>query len=89
MKAVVVNEYGNNDVIQYIDVDLPEPGSAEVLVKVHAAGVNPVDWKIRGGVGQRLGMSLPIRLGGEIAGTIEGIGEDVRNLRSAIWSTVS
>ncbi|UXH77567.1 NADP-dependent oxidoreductase [Roseateles amylovorans] len=45
-----------------------------MLVKIHAAGVNPVDWKIRGGLGQRLGLSLPIRLGGEIAGTIEALG---------------
>jgi len=48
-----------------------------VLVKVHAAGVNPVDWKIRGGAGQRMGMTLPIHLGGEIAGTIEKLGDGV------------
>lgn len=77
MKAVVINEYGNNDVVEYTDVDQPVPGAGEVLVKVHAAGVNPVDWKIRGGLGQRLGMSLPIILGGEVAGTIEELGEGV------------
>ncbi|WP_244490259.1 NADP-dependent oxidoreductase [Rhizobium sp. Root483D2] len=77
MKAVVINEYGENDVVEYIDVDRPEPKAGEVLIKVHAAGVNPVDWKIRGGLGQRLGMSLPIHLGGEIAGTIERLGEGV------------
>lgn len=77
MKAVVINEYGDNDVIEYVDVDRPEPDAREVLVKVHAAGVNPVDWKIRGGLGQRLGMSLPIHLGGEIAGTVETLGEGV------------
>ena len=48
-----------------------------MLVKVHAAGVNPVDWKIRGGMGARLGLALPIRLGGEIAGTIHRIGGGV------------
>ena len=77
MKAVVINEYGDNDKLQFIDVTRPQPQAGEVLVKVHAAGVNPVDWKIRGGMGARLGLTLPIRLGGEIAGTIEAVGEGV------------
>lgn len=77
MKAIVINEYGNNDVIRYADVERPEPKAGEVLVRVQAAGVNPVDWKIRNGAGERLGLKLPIMLGGEIAGTIEKIGDDV------------
>ncbi|MEO8577799.1 MAG: NADP-dependent oxidoreductase [Gemmatimonadales bacterium] len=77
MKAIVINAYGNEDVLEYVDVERPEPKADEVLVKVHAAGVNPVDWKIRGGAGGRLGLKLPIFLGGEIAGTIEKIGDDV------------
>ena len=81
MKAVVINEYGDNDVVRYVDVERPEPKVGEVLVKVHAAGVNPVDWKIRGGMGQRLGLTLPIMLGGEIAGTIEKVGDEVKDLR--------
>ena len=76
MKAVILNEYGDNHVVQYIDVDRPEPQSDEALVKIHAAGVNPVDWKIRSGMGQRMGMSLPICLGGEVAGTVEAIGSN-------------
>lgn len=76
MKTVVINEYGNNDVVQIKTVDLPEPEAGEVLVKVHAAGINPVDWKIRGGAGQRMGMTLPIHLGGEITGTVEKLGDD-------------
>lgn len=77
MKAVVIREYGDNQVVQYTDVDRPEPRAGELLVKVHAAGVNPVDWKIRGGAGQRMGLSLPIHLGGEISGTVEKLGEGV------------
>ncbi len=77
MKAVLINEYGDNDVVQYVDVERPEPKAGEVLVKVHAAGVNPVDWKIRGGMGQRLGLALPLVLGGEIAGIIEKVGGGV------------
>ena len=80
MKAVVIHRYGDNTVVQYADVDRPEPQAGEVLVRVHAAGVNPVDWKIRGGAGQRMGLSLPIRLGGEISGTVEMLGEGVSGL---------
>ena len=80
MKAVVIDAYGDNSVVQYVDVDRPEPQAGEVLVKVHAAGVNPVDWKIRGGAGQRMGLTLPVHLGGEIAGTVEELGEGVSGL---------
>jgi NADPH:quinone reductase-like Zn-dependent oxidoreductase len=81
MKAVVINEYGNADVVHYVDLERPEPKAGEVLVKVHTAGVNPVDWKIRGGLGKRLGLTLPITLGGEIAGTIEKIGDEVGDFK--------
>jgi NADPH:quinone reductase-like Zn-dependent oxidoreductase len=74
MKAVIIEEYGDNQVLQYADIDRPQPQAGQVLVKVHAAGVNPVDWKIRGGLGQRMGLSLPICLGGEIAGTVDKLG---------------
>ena len=58
MKAIVINEYGSNDVVNYADVECPEPKADEVLVKVYVAGVNPVDWKIRNGAGERLGLAL-------------------------------
>lgn len=74
MQAVVIDAYGGNEVVRIVDVDRPTPRAGEVLVKVHAAGVNPVDYKIRNGAGQRLGMTLPIRMGGELVGTIEQLG---------------
>ncbi len=77
MKTVLIREYGSNDVVEVTDVLRPEPAAGEVLVKVHAAGVNPIDWKIRGGAGERMGMTLPIRLGSEVVGTIETCGADV------------
>jgi len=90
MRAVVINEYGNNDVVQYVDIERPEPQAGEVLVKIHAAGVNPIDWKIRDGAGQRMGMMLPIHLGGEIAGTVEKVGEGVENSQAgdAVFGTI-
>ena len=81
MKSAVINEYGDNSVVQYTDVDRPEPQAGEILVKVHAAGVNPVDWKIRGGAGQRMGMTLPIHLGSEITGIVEKLGDGVSGFK--------
>jgi NADPH:quinone reductase-like Zn-dependent oxidoreductase len=77
MKAVLIREYGDNDVVKVEDVDRPEPGTGEMLVKVHTAGVNPIDYKIRNGAGQRLGMTLPIQMGGELVGVIEQLGAGV------------
>jgi NADPH:quinone reductase-like Zn-dependent oxidoreductase len=81
MKAIVIKSYDDEGVVEYIDVERPEPKADEVLVKVHVAGVNPVDWKIRNGLGERLGLKLPIMLGGEIAGTIETIGSEVKDFK--------
>ena len=81
MKAAVIREYGSNDVVEIAEVDRPEPGVGEVLVKVHAAGVNPIDWKICRGAGKRMGMALPIHLGEELVGSIEKLGSDVESFR--------
>ena len=81
MKAIIINDYGDNNVAQFADVDRPDPQPGEVLVKVHAAGVNPVDWKIRGGADQRMGMTLPIHLGSEITGTVEKLGDGVSSFK--------
>ncbi|MCC5668778.1 NADP-dependent oxidoreductase [Nostoc sp. CHAB 5784] len=77
MKAIVINAYGNEDVLNYVDVERPEPKADEILVKVHVAAVNPADWKIRDGMGERFGFKLPLILGGDIAGTIEAVGDGV------------
>ncbi len=81
MKAIVIKSYGDEGVVEYTDLERPKPKADEVLVKVQVAGVNPIDWKIRGGVGKRLGLTLPITLGGEIAGTIETIGNEVKDFK--------
>lgn len=81
MKAVSISEYGDNTVVDYVDVPRPEPGAGEVRVAIRSAGVNPVDWKIRNGAGRRMGMTLPIRLGSEIAGIVDAIGDGVDGLK--------
>ena len=77
MKVILINEYGDESVLNYAEVKRPVPNENEVLIKVHASAVNPVDWKIRDGLGAMFGLSLPIILGCEIAGTVEEIGDDV------------
>src|SRR6267143_3038758 len=91
MKAIVIKSYGDEEVVEYTDVERPEPKANEVLVKVHVAGVNPVDWKIRNGLGEKLGLKLPIMLGGEIAGTIETIGSEVKGFREgdAVYGVIA
>ena len=49
MKAIRIHNYGGPEVLRYEDAPRPTPGPGELLIKVHAASVNPVDWKIRGG----------------------------------------
>ncbi len=82
MKAVMIKEYGDASVLNYTGVKRPEPKADEVLVKVHVAAVNPVDWKIRDGLGEMFGLKLPIILGCEIAGTIEEMGADVKKFKT-------
>lgn len=90
MKAVVINEYGNNDVVNLVDSEIPQPATHEILVRVQAAGVNPVDWRIRSGAGVRFGLTLPIPLGSEIAGTIEKLGSSVTrfNVGDAVYGKI-
>ncbi len=72
MKAVRIHEYGGPEVLKYEDVPVPKPARGEVLVRVHAAGVNPVDWKIREGYFK--GRPLPIIPGWDVSGVVETVG---------------
>jgi NADPH:quinone reductase-like Zn-dependent oxidoreductase len=69
MKAIMVNRFGDPDVLEHAEVPLPEPGPGEVLVRVLAAGVGPWDASLRRGA---LGGSLPYIPGAEFAGLVEG-----------------
>ena len=78
MKAVRFHEYGTPEVLVYEDVLKPEPAAGEVLVKVHATSVNPIDWKVRAGHlrGFR-DYPLPFILGWDVSGVIESVGPGV------------
>ena len=74
MKAVRIERYGDEEVMEIAEVEQSKPGVGELLVKVKAAAVNPVDWKIRDGLGELFGLKLPLILGCEVAGTVEAVG---------------
>ena len=82
MKAVTISKYGDQSVLTYGNIERPKPGSDEMLVHNRAVAVNPVDWKIRNGLGEMFGLQLPIVLGCEIAGTIEELGSVVRDFQT-------
>jgi NADPH:quinone reductase-like Zn-dependent oxidoreductase len=88
MKAIVFTKYGSPDVLELKDIDKPVPGDNQILVKIYAASVNPLDWhRMRG---KPLFMRLIIgglikpkhnQLGADIAGQVEAIGKDVTQFR--------
>ena len=71
MKALRIHAYGASDVLKLEDIPTPQPGAGEVLVKIHAASINPIDYKIREGV--RKG-ALPITMGRDFSGIVESLG---------------
>jgi NADPH:quinone reductase-like Zn-dependent oxidoreductase len=80
MKAVVLHEYGPPSNLKYEDFPDPRPGPGEVLVAVRAAGVNPIDWKLRSGAAQKLyPLTFPAILGYDVAGTVRELGEGVKD----------
>ena len=83
MKAVVFNKYGGNEVVQIKDMPMPSCGPEEVLVKVHAASVNPVDWKtLSGQLRIVTGGRFPKILGRECAGEVIAIGGRVTKFKT-------
>ncbi|MEU3060825.1 NADP-dependent oxidoreductase [Streptomyces subrutilus] len=76
MRAVVVSQWGGPEVLVEREVGRPEPGMGEVLVRVRAAGVNPVDWKTRESGGLIAWGPVPA-VGWDVSGTVEAVGPGV------------
>ena len=83
MKSAQINRYGGSEIIE-INQNTPEPtlSSGKVLVSVKAAGVNPVDWKIREGAFQQMiPLQFPFTLGMDFSGIVKEIGEGVSDFK--------
>ena len=81
-KAVRIHNYGGPEVLQYEAAPRPKPGKGEVLIRVHAAGVNPIDWKVRAGyMKDFIPHSFPLILGWDVSGVIEEVGPNVSRFK--------
>jgi NADPH:quinone reductase-like Zn-dependent oxidoreductase len=82
MKTIAINDFGGRDKLQLIDLPVPEVREGEILVKVNAAGVNPVDWKIREGyIKDLFPYEFPIILGWDAAGIVEQTGPEMTRFK--------
>jgi NADPH:quinone reductase-like Zn-dependent oxidoreductase len=82
MKAIRIHEFGGPEVLKLEDAPRPEPAADEVLIKVFAASVNPVDWKIRKGLRkEKFPTNFPLIPGWDVSGEIEEVGSNIKNFR--------
>ena len=79
MRAVRIHTFGGPEVLQLEDVARPVPAADEILIKVYASGVNPVDWVVRegGNAALRAYLTLPMTLGWDAAGVVVEVGSEV------------
>jgi NADPH:quinone reductase-like Zn-dependent oxidoreductase len=81
LKAVRFSEYGDFDVLRVEEIDRPEPGEGEVLLRVKAAGINPIDWKVlHGDLADGQPLAEPRGLGVDVAGVVEKVGPGVEGI---------
>ncbi|MDX5327538.1 MAG: NADP-dependent oxidoreductase, partial [Marinobacter sp.] len=83
MRHVVYDRFGERDVLRVTESPIPQPGEGEVLVRVHGAGLNPIDWKTRKGMGfvaTQIENRLPWTPGYDAAGEVVEVGEGVTTL---------
>ncbi len=80
MKAILMNDYGGPEVLQYGDAPDPAAGPGEIVVDIHAASVNPADWKVREGYNKNNQMVFPHILGRDFSGVVRETGEGVDDI---------
>ncbi|MEU7937661.1 NADP-dependent oxidoreductase [Microbispora bryophytorum] len=80
-RAVMFSEYGEAEVLRVAECEVPDPGPGQVRIAVRAAGVNPIDWKVRSGA---MAAVMPVRFpavpGVDVAGIVESIGPEVADV---------
>jgi len=80
MKAARIHEFGNPEILELEEIDVPQPAEDEVLIKVYASAVNPVDQKIMAGAAQeKFPVQFPLTVGWDVSGVVEAAGSRVRN----------
>lgn len=78
MKAVQIQQYGDSNVLRYVDIDEPIMNDDDVLIRVVGSSVNPVDWKIRAGhMKEMVALPLPAILGWDVSGVVQATGKSV------------
>jgi NADPH:quinone reductase-like Zn-dependent oxidoreductase len=80
MKAVQFSEYGEPEVLHVAEVDAPHAGPGQIRVAVRAAGVNPIDWKVRKGMMADGPLARPVTPGSDVAGVVDEVGEGVEDV---------
>lgn len=82
MRALVTHQWGDPEELRLEEIPRPQAGEGEVLVRILAAGINPVDWKTRrnGGLMKSRGIEPPVILGWDISGVVESLGPGVEGL---------
>ena len=80
MKSIIVREYGEPEVLKVEEAETPEPSGTQVLVKIGAAGVNPVDTYLRTGIHAHA-PKLPYTPGKDAAGVVEAVGDGVASYK--------
>jgi alcohol dehydrogenase len=82
MKAAQITKYGGKEAITInANVTKPEITAGKVLIEVHAAGVNPFDWKVRAGYMEKIMPPLPFTLGGDLSGVVTEVGAGVADFK--------
>ena len=82
MKAIRIHQYGGPEVLAHVEMRCPTPGPDELLIKVQAASVNPLDWKMRAGhVKEIFPLTFPATLGRDVSGTVEEAGDNVTQFK--------
>ena len=86
MRAAVIHEYGTPDVLKIEEIPDPVPGPKEVLIRVHASSINPIDWKIRNGSLRFLiGRGFPKVLGFDLCGRVKSTGAGADKFQKGDW----
>lgn len=81
MKAIQIHQFGGQEELKYEEAETPKINPDDVLIKVFATSINPVDWKVREGAMKQIKFTFPLILGWDVSGVITEVGSDVKNFK--------